>query len=145
MLRATSIATAAPAPMPTATAPQCPEEGDTKSSSALPVSVPTPTARPTVRANFHRGRSDENGDLLSIEIRSVLFPVPCRLAGQGYFFSTRTQTSSMLRPVLSFPVWCHLFPSIFQWNDCGLPLSALSISSSTPYSGTSSYVWPFSV
>src|SRR5262249_19443267 len=54
----------------------------------------------------------------------------------GSFFSSRSQTSSMVSPLLSLPVWYHLLPSTFHVNVWGLPLS-WSRTSPTPYSGVS--------
>jgi len=46
----------------------------------------------------------------------------------GLLFSTRSHTSSMVRPLLSLPVWYHLLPSIFHlrlpWFQNVTPLHA---------------------
>src|SRR5258708_1462616 len=77
--------------------------------------------------------------------------LPCSLTGSwatlviaGHFFSTRSHTSSMVSPLLSFPLWNHLFPSTFDLNVCAFPLIT-SKSSLIPYSGVSSYISPFNV
>src|SRR5262249_50918956 len=62
----------------------------------------------------------------------------------GYFFSSRSHTSSMVNPLLSFPSWYHLFPSTFHLNVWAFPLIR-SKSAPIPYSGVSSYTSPLSV